>query len=188
MALLRQETQAQHDSLERTLPWQAICSDLRRYADLLVRFYGFFCVWEPVAESHLRAEARQFMQCRRKTSLLANDLRWFGRQHSDLATVPRIAPARLYLDGQAAALGSCYVLEGSTLGGQILSRAVERQLGLRNGDGYSYFCSYGAGVREAWTQFGNFLSVQLTSAPDVSAAVTGAKTTFGVLEEWLTNS
>lgn len=187
MALLRDETQPLHNSLERNLPWQEICSDRRRYVELLARFYGFYSVWEPLAESQLRKDAREFLRRRRKTSLLENDLRWFGWSDADLAQASTISPQRLKSNGQAVTLGSYYVLEGSTLGGQILSRELERQLGLRNGDGYSYFRSYGSGIREAWNQFGNFLSVELANEPDVSAAVAGAKTTFEVLEEWLTS-
>jgi heme oxygenase len=186
MALLRHETQSQHGSLERKLPWQEICSDQHRYVDLLARFYGFYSVWEPMAESRLRQETNDFMQPRRKRSLLRNDLHWFGWRDRDFTGLPKVPPECLYWDGQAMILGSYYVLEGSTLGGQILSRQLERQLGLKNGDGYSYFCSYGSRVRDAWNQFGNFLSAQLASEADMSAAVAGAKTTFEVLEAWLT--
>lgn len=186
MALLREETQAQHCSLEQKMPWQQICADRRRYMDLLARFYGFFCVWEPAAESQLHNDAREFMQPRRKASLLGNDLRWFGWKENDFATMHWIPRERLQLEGQAETLGSYYVLEGSTLGGQILSRTLERQLGLQDGNGYSYFHSYGSGVREAWVQFGDFLSAKLVSEADISAAVAGAKTTFEVLNEWLT--
>lgn len=186
MALLREQTRPQHCALEQNLPWQEVCSSHSRYVGLLARFYGFYRVWEPAAESQLRQGARAFMRARRKTSLLADDLRWFGWRDCDFAAAPGISPARLRLHGQAMTLGSCYVLEGSTLGGQILSRALERQLGLQDGAGYSYFRSYGPGVHDAWTEFGNFLSVQLAHAPEVAAAVAGAKTTFEVLGEWLT--
>ena len=125
------------------------------------------------------------MQPRRKRPLLANDLRWFGWSDGDVASLPDIPKERLQLDGQAETLGSCYVLEGSTLGGQILSRALERGLGLQNGEGYSYFRSYGDRVREAWVEFGDFLSGHLADEADALAAVAGAKTTFKVLEEWL---
>lgn len=186
MAVLREQTRVRHCALEDKLPWQEICSDQSRYVNILARFYGFFCVWEPFAESQLRKHARDFMQPRRKTGLLSADLRWFGWNEDDFATAATIAPGRLSLNGQPTTLGSYYVLEGSTLGGQILSRTLERQLGLHNGEGYSYFRSYGSGVSEAWAEFGKFLSMQLANDSDVSAAVAGATTTFGVLEEWLT--
>ena len=187
MALLREETEPQHASLERNLPWQDICADRRRYVDLLARFYGFYSVWEPAAESQLRDDAHDFMQPRRKTRLLRQDLHWFGWSDRDVADAPKVSSDECrYLDGQAVTLGSYYVLEGSTLGGQILSRELERQLGLQNGEGYSYFRSYGSRVRDAWIQFGNFMSEQLANEADVSAAVAGARATFMVLEGWLT--
>jgi heme oxygenase (biliverdin-IX-beta and delta-forming) len=186
MALLRDETNTQHGSLEQNLPWQQICANQDRYVGMLARFYGFYRVWEPAAEAQLQNHAREFMQLRRKTSLLGRDLRWFGWGDKEFASLLRISSERLPLEGHAMTLGSYYVLEGSTLGGQILSRALERQLGLQNGNGYSYFRSYGPGVREAWAEFGDLLSSQLASEADVSAAVTGARTTFEVLNEWLT--
>ncbi len=184
--MLREETHGQHSSLEQNLPWQEICSNERRYVQLLARFYGFYTIWEPMAESQLQARAREFMQPRRKTSLLVDDLRWFGWGQTDYVSAVRISPGRLHLAGQSASLGSYYVLEGSTLGGQFLSRALERQLGLRDGRGYSYFRSYGPSVADAWVEFGNFLSAKLTTETDVSSAVAAAKATFEVLEEWLT--
>lgn len=185
MSRLRYETAAQHASLEQNLQWQEICADRCRYVGMLARFYGFLSIWEPMAESQLAEDALQFLEPRRKTPLLGEDLRWFGWDHFDFMRAPRISPQTVRLEGEAASLGSFYVMEGSTLGGQILSRKLERDLGLREGHGYSYFRSYGDEVERAWRGFGAFLAARLIQEQDQREAVAGATTVFAALREWL---
>lgn len=185
---LREFTRPQHESLERNLPWNVICTSLSAYSDFLLRFYGFFVTWEPVVESQLSEEVGHFWKPRRKAHLLQTDLEWLGRPASDVASCARPESRSLALDSHAACLGSLYVIEGSTLGGQVISRTLESKLGLSGANGYSYFHSYGAGVSRAWAEFKEFLSSQITTDRQNREAVAGARTTFSRLETWLAGS
>ena len=84
----------------------------------------------------------------------------------------------------AEAMGSLYVLEGSTLGAQVISRRLERLLGLRDGYGYAFFRSYGREVSPMWRRFGERLAT--VSRPSTEeASIRSAQLTFARLHRWL---
>jgi heme oxygenase len=86
---------------------------------------------------------------------LLADLEVLGISQEAAATVNAAAIPQVQTLAQV--LGSLYVLEGSTLGGQLLTRHFEKSLGLRGGAGCSFFASYGNDVGKMWTEFRNAL-------------------------------
>ncbi len=80
-------------------------------------------------------------------------------------------------------LGAAYVLEGSTLGGQIIARHLEETLGLRDGCGYRYFRSYGPDVGAQWKAFRAEL-LRASSATNDPVIVRAARETFEILHRW----
>jgi heme oxygenase len=77
-----------------------------------------------------------------------------------------------------------YVIEGSTLGGAVIAREVERRLGLTAETGCAYFRSYGRDTARMWTSFGAALLA--ASSPDTDdLIVETARRTFDVMHDWL---
>lgn len=88
------------------------------------------------------------------------------------------------LPSPAAAFGAMYVVEGSTLGGSVIARHVERALGLRPETGCVYFRSYGSATGRMWKAFRTRLMAM--SSPAVDDVIVGsAQRTFGVMQSWL---
>ena len=87
------------------------------------------------------------------------------------------------LRNAAEALGSLYVMEGSTLGGRVIERNVKRCLGLDAQHGCTYFAGYGMHTGTMWRSF----LTQLDQAPAVDAEqiADGATATFECLALWL---
>jgi heme oxygenase len=85
---------------------------------------------------------------------------------------------------RAAAFGALYVVEGSTLGGTIIARQVERSLGFTAGAGCSYFRSYGAALGPMWKAFGRRL-LDLSDPAFDDRAVASANRTFETMRLWL---
>jgi heme oxygenase len=77
------------------------------------------------------------------------------------------------------------VLEGATLGGQLIARHVIPLLGLAPDAGAAFFTSYGAEVGARWRSLGEFLRRQLGREADVQRAAGAACDTFGKLDCWL---
>jgi heme oxygenase len=183
MAALRAATASQHACLERDL--NLLRDDLSpgHYCTLLERFYGYYDPWERNAAALLGSPEPPFFASRRKTPLLREDLRFWGRSDRVLADLPRCTDLPV-LHTLPGLLGSMYVLEGATLGGQLLARQFERTLGLRDGHGYAFFRSYGSEVGRRWREFGAV--VEDFASPGAEPEMTrAAQQTFATLHRWL---
>lgn len=176
---LKSETEGQHRRLETRLDLLRLDFTFSEYARLLERFYGFYSVWEARATPILTAHAPDLYVGRLKTALLADDLAKLGQ---DLTVLPRCAciPAT---DTISQVLGSAYVLEGSTLGGQILCRHFSRTLGPQV-KAMRFFEGYGQQTGVMWRAFCQEF-IRLAEAAETEVVVASAQATFAKLENWL---
>ena len=178
---LRAETRLLHARIEDGLASMRAHESLDRHALVLARFFGFYDAWEPRLGSCLADEA--FFGPRRKLHLLERDLAALGHAPEGIRALPQ-CPCLPPLTSAAEAMGSLYVLEGATLGGQVISRRLERTLGLSGGLGYSFFRSYGREVGPMWRAFGERLLATSSTASE-DACVRSAQSTFARLHLWL---
>jgi heme oxygenase len=88
------------------------------------------------------------------------------------------------LEPPSRALGSLYVLEGATLGGQIISRHLQATLGLNQKRGAAFFNGYGSENGQMWREFGKTLTESTETKADPSQVLKGAEETFRSLEIW----
>lgn len=181
-ARLRTETRAAHEAIEGALDLEASLATPAAYRDLLARFYAFHAGWEPALGEAIGDPA--FFDPRRKLGLLAADLAHLGLSRDEMAALAPCPPAPP-LATAAQAYGALYVLEGSTLGGQLISRQVADRLGFGGLDGAHYYNAYGRAVGAMWRAFGRRL---LLVAPtlDGDAVVAAAQATFRQLQACLT--
>lgn len=178
---LKLETGPAHERIETAMDLDRRIATRDGYRDLLIRFYGFHAAWEKAAGA--AAPDRDFFERRCKTRLLARDLAALGLDEDEIIRLPQCDPL-MPLPSSAAVLGSMYVVEGSTLGGAIIAREVERRLGLDAGTGCAYFRSYGRDIAAMWKQFGSVLLE--ASSPDTDDVIVAtAQETFGVMHDWL---
>lgn len=181
---LRDATRDAHTALEAALDWQRTVSTRDGYRRLLGRFHGFHAGWEPAIAALLDDPA--FSEPRRRTHLLAADLLALGLAPGELDRLPVCPP--IHLQDRAGALGAMYVLEGSTLGGQVVARHVVAELGLCAGQGCSYYTAHGAATGRMWRAFRQRLLDEDPGADAGAAMVRAAQRTFTCLGEWLTRS
>lgn len=172
VARLREETRAEHDAIELALDWEARAASRESYAEWLAQMHGFHRLWEPAIAGALSNPT--FFDPRRKLHLLEEDLRTLGAK-------PHQGPSAMAFATQAEALGSLYVLEGSTLGGQLIARHVRSSLGFEP----AYHGGYGARTGEMWRSFRQRLEA-VTAPADEDATIAAAAKTFRDLSGWLT--
>ena len=170
--LLRERTRAEHDRLERGLRLTDPGLTLERYREVLSRFFGFWAGWEPRMAEELPDEA--LLAPRRRLHLLRSDLKALGLSPERLPACP--APP---LRGTGEAMGSLYVMEGSTLGGRVILKALEGR-GVPAG-ARAYLAGHGDATGAMWR---SFLS-RLEAEPDAAAVLRGAKATFATLADWM---
>lgn len=149
------------------------------YALLLERLYGFYAPGEAALAAHpLTADGRA--PSRRKLPLLARDLAALGRPGDP----PSAEPPPLTSTGHA--FGCRYVLEGATLGGQIISRHLRERLGLTAETGAAFFHGYGPETGRMWKAFGAHLCGRVASGDCAEEdVIAGACDTFVRYEAWV---
>ena len=182
---LKQLTHAEHQATEESVDLPACLASQADYRRMLERFWGFYGPLE--AKLAMRPEwagAGVAIEQRLKTPALLCDLRALGRSPAAIAGLPRCTdlPAA---DSFASALGCMYVLEGATLGGQIIAREARRALDLTPERGCAFFSSYGAEVGPMWRAFGALLLQFAVDDAAEAAIVQGARETFQAFRRWL---
>jgi heme oxygenase len=178
---LKAETRQAHDRIERTVDIQTRTSSVHAYRHLLTRFYGFHAMWEAEAKAIIADPA--LLKGRSRTPLLVQDLLALGSNEDEIRSLP-LCPPVLSAPILPEALGAMYVVEGSTLGGTVIARHVERTLGFGPANGCAYFRSHGSRTAALWQDFRSRL---LTfSSPSIDDLVIGAANrTFDHMGAWL---
>ncbi len=180
---LREETRTAHEAIERVFDWEGRLATRAGYRTLLERFHGFHAVWEPAASALLSDPA--LVEPRRKAHLLARDLVHLGLAPEDVARLPRPGPDAAPAT-RTQALGGLYVLEGSTLGGQVIARHLARTLEIGPTTGGAYYAAYGEAVGPMWRALRARLLAEAADRATADAVVAAAGRTFESLQAWLT--
>lgn len=185
---LRNETREAHARVERRLDLADGLDDeltLARYTGRLARLLGFYAPLEEQlgARSDWAALGVDFDQ-RRKAHLLRRDLAALGVGGAAIAATPQCH--RLPATAAATqALGCLYVVEGATLGGQVLRRRIGPRLGLTADRGLAFFSNYGDAAAGMWRAFGEALERFSGDGSHDDAVVAAARATFDAFEAWL---
>jgi heme oxygenase len=183
LAGLKEKTAPLHRALEENAGIWDCLSSRARYGDLLVRFWGIYSA----AEGQLAAleELPRWLpdlSRRWKRSALELDLNHLGIAPESWSICTGITEIRTV----AAGFGWLYVLEGSTLGGQLIKRRVQDRLGLGAENGCQFFSSYGAEVGPMWRSFGQSLESFCQANPNCrDQVIERAETAFGCFAHWL---
>ena len=170
MSLLKQATLRHHHEVEALMPVLNPALSETTYAQVLRQLHG---VIQPL-ETHLLTlpiPADVELNLRLKTPLLARDLEALAQ---DLPPPVTLAPLLL---GVPEALGALYVLEGATLGGQVIARHLRRTLGVTAERGGAYFSGYGSRTGRMWQAFGDAMD-RVVIPGDEAHVILGAQIAF----------
>jgi heme oxygenase (biliverdin-IX-beta and delta-forming) len=181
---LREETAESHQKLEENeLSKKLLASGvtLADYQAYLIRLYGVNAACEqhifPVI-GHLFPD----LDKRSKTDLLVNDLRHTGLSDQQIAEIP---VPELRSDSTGSALGTTYVIEGSTLGGRMIFKHIHSKFGFDEKAGASYFAGYGQETGPMWKSFMATLSQYAVESGESADIIQSAKQTFSLIDRWL---
>lgn len=185
MKRLRGETATAHQNIEEAVNIENNTKNLSSYIRILELFYGFYKPIEDILySSKLIEESFLQMPRRRKTQWLINDLEHLGFSTSQITKLSlcKVLPT---LQTQHQLMGCLYVLEGSTLGGQIISGHLHRNLGITSTNGGQFFNSYGTKVGLMWRQFMAVLSRYATASCYEAEIIAAANETFSCFQGWI---
>jgi heme oxygenase len=172
---LRLETRPAHDALEQNTFNQQLTAGTITEAEtrhFLAKMYGFLAPYEARLQAQNLGPEWE-TATRQRTHLILEDL---NQPATALAVCPDLPPLATW----PQLLGAMYVVEGSTLGGQVISR----QLAKANITLRSYFSGYGERTGPLWKAFCQLLSQEAT--PDSQTEIVqSASLTFQKLNAWL---
>lgn len=182
---LKEATRSRHAALESRLPLLDAHLARQAYREFVHLFFGYY---EPLEQKLMAQPCWESIGFdyteRRKTPRLAQDLLALGDSAEAMEGLARCQnlPA-LCSPGQV--LGCLYVIEGATLGGQIISRHLASGLGLNATSGASFFSGYGPQTGSRWKAFCAMLEANAGQDGDHHDMVDSARQTFETLGQWL---
>jgi heme oxygenase len=171
---LKARTLAPHQELEKALVQRMrAMRSLDDYIKLLQIFYSYFGALEDRINLYVGSTQLPDHLERRKLESLVKDIQSLG------GTLPeKVAAEHLPLiENHLQAFGALYVMEGSTLGGKIISQMISKQLGIHN-NGLLFFQSYGEQLNSMWDNFKLTLNRQADTEADCETIIAAADATF----------
>jgi heme oxygenase len=182
---LKAQTHTLHQESEKLLiPKLQQIGSAKDYAAILKTFYGFYHPLEQILPGYITPAHLPDMDGRLKSHLVLKDLTALGREEGQPSGQP--IPLCTELPRVASlpeALGCLYVLEGSTLGGRVISKMLlqHKAAGLTQ-EHLHFFSGYGDETGAKW----NAVLHLLEQFPgESSAVIQGANQTFLSFKNWI---
>ena len=185
---LRAATAATHERMHAHAGFGAAAAgtiEVSDYRRLLTRLYGFHRPFEDFA----RSAATLFridldMSVRSRSPLLLADLQAIGFDSSAAAAVPLWRPS-LRFASKGSLLGALYVLEGSTLGGVQIARALMDRGAREVRDARRFFLGRGERPGALWRELLQELEALRDDDREAIHAEQTAVSTFEAFEDWM---
>lgn len=176
---LKETTKTAHIELEKVLV-QKIKSirATEDYLEILVYFYQFYAPLEKAIFSQLGTNLPDAAQ-RRKSEWIVEDIYCLKPSHPPFPTYPDTPQ----IDSHAQAIGALYVIEGSTLGGQVICKMISQRLGISTKAGFRFFTGYGENTVTIWDNFKNYINGRKWSEEEEKELVGAANRTFGLFKQ-----
>ena len=174
-AYLKEQTKQQHDDTEAKLQYQKILDKsytLDDYKTLLIHNYKLINRYEPQIQEQLKNYHELKLDLRSKINSLKTDL-------NNLNISTENEEPTQNLENEAEAFGALYVMEGSTLGGNVIGKQLKRNPEFE-GVEFNYFGVYGENTGPYWQEFKSIIDEKI-SEENYESCVTGAKKAYQLL-------
>jgi heme oxygenase len=159
--------------------------ELPAYRRLLARLLGFHRAFEKAIRASITRDNFPLdANGRRRSPMLETDLKALGWDGARLLEIPEF-DGLTQPRNPGETMGALYVIEGSTLGGVQIARALAPLCEPLAGRGRSYFLGYGERHGAQWRAFVQQLDDCAKTASDESSIIRGAATTFREFETWM---
>lgn len=153
------------------------------YVQLLKLMYGYYKPLQEKISIHLTPPGGDFFSLRTADCIL-HDL--FDLQHTWNNHIP-VCTRTPEVSTPASSLGALYVTEGSTLGGQIITKMIAKQLKLSSVKGFSFFNAYGPDTYKKWESFKRLLN-HPREENEKKEMMMAAIETFSTFNKWISDN
>ncbi|MBT1702896.1 biliverdin-producing heme oxygenase [Chryseosolibacter indicus] len=177
---LKEQTAYAHQVLEKKLVTRIKnIRSVEDYATLLKVMYGYYAAIEIQIQPYITDESLLNFTARRKADSILDDISSF-MPVGQLPLCTDLPVVKSY----AQSLGVLYVLEGSTLGGQIIAKMIANQLNLKDKKGISFFLGYGEKTQVMWESFKEKLDQPFNDF-EKEEIIGAANDTFITFKNWI---
>ncbi|EDP94777.1 biliverdin-producing heme oxygenase [Kordia algicida OT-1] len=178
---IKEETKTNHQNVEKVLVEELKnLASLDAYASLLERLHAFYNPIEKKLQTKIKASVIPDISARQHVENLRKDIEIIRKN----AVVTNETTSTVHIENTSYALGVLYVIEGSTLGGQIITKMLDKHLSVSTINANNYFNSYGDNTPEMWSKFKNYV-LNPTLKIDQELMIQGAKDIFASLQNHL---
>lgn len=182
---LKQATQTRHAALESRSILLDPSLSRTAYRNCLRRFFGYYAPLElSLVGASIWSNAGLAHTAWQKAPLLAQDLLALGDTPDELSQAAQ-CQSLPDLSTVARVFGCLYVIEGATLGGQILTKHLSTSLAITPHSGGAFFRGYGEQTGSRWKSFGTQLTAFALRSGCDEEIVASANETFETLDRWL---
>lgn len=178
LAQLKTRTAHQHQATEDTVDLMRDDYTLDDYRNLLVRFYSFYKPFEAKMHASMAKNPIALNHSERlNTPKIIADLQALGLSDEEISAIEPTdkLPA---LDSKERIFGSLYVIEGSTLGGQVISRHLKQKFDLDEKNGAAFFSGYGKDTGKMWNGYREAVTNFAETSANRDEIIAGANETF----------
>lgn len=175
---LKEQTKAAHIELEKALV-QKIKSitTIDDYLQILIYFYWFF---DPL-EANIRRQLEHVLPDineRRKMTWLEEDIQALASAAQPIKPFQELP----FVQNQQQAFGTLYVIEGSTLGGQVISKMILQRIPELKDKGLRFFSGYGENTMKMWNEFKDYLNSRPWTTSQEEEIIAAANATFNLFK------
>jgi heme oxygenase (biliverdin-IX-beta and delta-forming) len=182
MAMLKSSTHDLHRRLDRaSCMTRLMATDLsvQEYVEILKKLHALYTAIE---QALLVAEQRwgRSVAWQAKAGWLKNDLHALGEFSIDTSTSTHAEQVFLLrlISSNAGLAGCLYVLEGSTLGGQMIAKRLRSTMGHQVTNALSFFDGYGVDTPSIWGANCARMTAVLNDNEKIFVACTSAQHVF----------
>jgi heme oxygenase len=188
-AQLRKATAAVHERLHHHTGFAAAASGMISHSDyrmLLQRLWGFHQAFEAMLRNVDTSQLGKNINLdkRARAPLLESDLAATGMDYASVEKLPT-CEWLTKPQNETEFMGALYVVEGSTLGGVHIARALKSLFPSESGEGRRFFIGYGEEHGLMWRAFLSQLEETARTEKDEADIIRGADTTFKDFEKWM---
>lgn len=148
-----------------------------QYSELIDKNYAIYTVIEPIINQLIQEssviELEQFYSDRLND--LKKDSNYLPSQKQDLSS---LKPFHLLSKDIFTILGVLYVLEGSRLGGKVITKALSRNIHLKSIPAFHFYVQENISIGSRWRTLQSLLGKYIKCSEDLKTASVAADYTF----------
>lgn len=192
MLILKNEIWPLHEITEHASPLTAVAKgevSIDEYRDALKIFYGFILPFEIGIKNFILSPSFDINYGQYYTEnnwsrieYMTQDLLSLGLDAIEIESL-RKSENLPEIKNFGNFLGHAYLLEGSRLGGKVISSSLKHHLDLDECTGAAYFSSNGEDINSRWKKYKNIVEIYVKKN-DGNEIINSAKECFKSMHDW----